>query len=86
MLAALRERDDFMTVGMIVAETGRTRRNVLSALCMLKEYRAVGVEILSTGEGWWYARPLEDDARIKHYDERTPETKPRKPPKRRKPT
>lgn len=77
VLETLRERDDFMTVTMLSQVTGRSRHNINSALWMLKDYRAVGVEI-SNGEGWWYARPVEDDARSKHYDERTPESKPRK--------
>ena len=78
VLEALRSSDDFMDYAMLIRETGGNYCQVSASCFSLREYRAIGVEITPDGKAWWYARPPEDDARTRHLDERTPESKPRK--------
>ena len=78
VLEALRASDDFMDYAALCKTTGGHSTQVSAACFSLREYRAIGVEITPDGKAWWYARPPEDDARLWHWDERTPESKPRK--------
>lgn len=80
VLEMLRERDDFMNRKMLIASIKDMNRDQLSAaLISLRNYRAIDVIVEPDGEGWWYALPPEDDTRLRHFDERTPETQPRRP-------
>lgn len=73
VLAALREADDFMTAKMLAEKVGRELRGpVAGALHMLRRYRAVDVVVDPDGVGWWYARPVEEDQRMRTYDEHAP--------------
>lgn len=74
---------DFATLRQLVQATGATVNQVPAALHHLRKRRAVDVVIESSGDGFWYATP-EDDDRTRHLEERTPEERPRKPRKPRK--
>lgn len=69
-------KDDFMSVEDLTTASRRTRHEVLRSLWVLRQYRAV--ECVRQGDGlWWFATP-NMDTRIRHNDERTPESRPRK--------
>lgn len=85
VLGALRAADDFLSVTILVKSTGKTRDQVKSALWWLLKISAVDVVVDErNGTGWWYALPPESDKRSKHYDERTPEKRPRRSARRTK--
>lgn len=80
---ALRATDDFLNIKMLSAMTSKTKEQVHSALNMLRNYGVVDV-IIDNGIGWWYALPKENDKRQKTVAERTPESKPRRPKRKKK--
>jgi hypothetical protein len=81
VFAALVRADDFRTAQQVQAESGVNSRRVNSSLHMLRTYKAAQC-MESDGQLWWYATP-QDDTRMKTFDERTPEVKPRKSRKKR---
>ena len=76
---ALRATDDFMSYAMLVKATGRNPNQISAACFSLREHRVVDVIVEPDGKAWWYALSPEEDTRIFKIDERTPESKPRKP-------
>jgi hypothetical protein len=76
----LRRRDDFMTAAMIAEALGKEHvGKIANTLNELRGYRAV--DCLKQGQRlWWFARPPEEDTRSRVYEERTPESRPRKRP------
>lgn len=65
----LRALDDFASVPMLAAATHLSRNQVSAALHNLRKVRAVDVVVDPDGVGWWYARPKEEDARVRHLVE-----------------
>jgi hypothetical protein len=84
ILAALRERDDFMTYRMLREATGLDVNQVSASCFHLRNRRAIGVEVLPDGSSWWYPLPPEEDNRSRIQEHRTPESRPRKARKPRK--
>lgn len=78
--AALASAPDFMTSAMLVTATGRDIHKVMSALIHLREHKAVEC-VEQEKRLWWFATPQYDN-RNGTKPERAPETKPRKPAKR----
>lgn len=74
----LRKTDDFMNHRMLMKETGAGYNQVHAACHHLRNRHVIDCIIDPSGKGWWYALPKEEDNRIKHYEERVPESKPRK--------
>lgn len=83
VLEALREADGFMDSAMLRAKTGGNHNQISAACFSLLKYRAIDVVVNADGHGWWFARPPEDDHRLWTRVERTPESKPRKPRRKR---
>lgn len=77
---ALRRADDFCTMRQLVLATGRNSNQVSAALYMLRKYRAAECMDVE-GTLWWYLTP-DSDQRTYTIAEKTEETKPRKPRKR----
>lgn len=78
---ALRERTalgEFTSVEMLIELTHRTLNQVTAALFHLRARRVADVVVEADGVGWWFARPAEEDDRLRAIVERTPEAKPRK--------
>lgn len=70
--------NDFASVRELAEATGSRYNQVTAALFHLRKRRAVDVVVESSGTGWWFATPEEDD-RSRRHEERAPETHPRKP-------
>jgi hypothetical protein len=79
VLRVLRETDDFMDMPEVARLARKSMKNVGTALWWLRRIGAVDVVVNADGKGWWYARPSEEDQRSRHLDERTPESRPRAP-------
>lgn len=77
---ALENAADFMTAAMLADTTGRDVHKVTSALIHLREHKAAEC-VEQEKRLWWFATPQYDD-RLRLITERAPETKPRKPAKR----
>ena len=75
---ALRASDDFMSVDMLVAATGRSRNQVGAACHHLRRFLVVDVVVNPDGRGWWFAMPHDGDTRSRVVEERTPESRPRR--------
>lgn len=73
----LREADDFLTVAMIMERSGCSM-NQASATLHHFFLKRVAAFVADANGTWWFAMPPEDDRRLRHVDERTPEKKPRK--------
>lgn len=82
VLDALVRADDFRTQSQLCAEIGRDCNHISAALCHLRKFKAVEA-IAVDGTLFWFATP-DDDTRMRKLVERTPESKPRRPRKRRK--
>lgn len=80
VMEALRKCDDFMTAQQLAE---KLNHNIHNALRELNLYGAVDW-VEQGGKLWWFALPPESDTRSRVIEERTPETGPRRP-KRRKP-
>jgi hypothetical protein len=72
--------DDFLTATHLQILTGLTMSQVAASLHHLKRHRAIDT-LEGAGTLWWYATPDQDD-RSRILEERTPESRPRKPRKR----
>ena len=81
----LRELDDFATREDIIALTGESPNRVSAALHHLRKYKVIDVIIQPDGRGWWFVLPEISDQRSVVKEEITPETRPRKPRRARKP-
>jgi hypothetical protein len=78
VLEALVRADDFRTARQLIADTGRSYNQVLAALHHLRKYHAID-SLESDGALWWYITG--EDTRTTVRDERTPETRQRRPRK-----
>ena len=78
--AALKNAEDFMTAAMLATTTGRDIHKVSSALIHLRIHKAAEC-VEQERRLWWFLTPQYDD-RLRNMPERIPETKPRKPAKR----
>ena len=76
----LTEADDFLTATHLQILTGLSMNQVAASLHHLKRHRAID-PLEGAGTLWWYATPTDDD-RSRILEERTPESRPRKPRKR----
>lgn len=76
---ALRASDDFVTGQDLIERTGLSYNRVTASLHHLRKYRAADC-LDSGGRLFWYATP-DSDTRSRKVEERTPESKPRKPRK-----
>lgn len=74
---ALTAKDDFMSLDELVAVTGKSRKQVMSALWTLQHYFRAVECVRQGNELWWFVTP-QTDTRMVTYDERTPESKPRR--------
>ena len=74
---ALRAADGFLTLVDLIAITQRSRNQVDAALYHLHKRNVLWLEI-QQGVSYWAPRPVCDDNRSRHVEERTPEDKPRK--------
>ncbi len=82
VLEALSAMDDLVTVKQLRAATfGLTAHDVINSLCYLRKIKAVDC-LSEGGELWWMATVI-NDQRIRKIEERTPESKPRRKPKKR---
>lgn len=80
---ALCAADDFRTLAQLVVQCSLSSNRTSAALYHLKACKAV--EAMEVGGTlWWFATP-ETDARSSTVEERTPETKPRRPRRRKTP-
>lgn len=79
VLGALRATDDFLDYRALRAMTGRNTNQISAACHELRNHRCVDVVVEPDGRGWWFALPAEQDTRCRSIDERTPESKPRRP-------
>jgi len=79
-LELLSRRDDFLTTKQVAREIGASDDQARAALFHLRRCHATDI-LVDRGIGYWFATP-ENDSRSKHLDERTPESKPRAPRKR----
>lgn len=68
--------DDFRTARQLQSELALDSTHVSSALHHLRQHKAVEC-LADAGQLWWYATPA-TDTRLRHHDERCPETKPRR--------
>lgn len=76
---ALRDHtDDFLSVPMLMKQTGGSHNQVLAALWHLRQHRVCDVVVENDGRGWWFALPVEQDTRVRIMPVRTPEAKKRK--------
>lgn len=78
--AELAEAQDFMTAAMLAKATGRDVHKVGSALLHLRNHKAAEC-VEQDRRLWWLATPQYDN-RHEVRAERAPETKPRRPAKR----
>ena len=83
VLDYLRRVDDFKTIKEIREGTGITSNRINAALFMLHGYRCVDF-IVQNDRTHWFARPPEEDTRIRVVLEREQESKPRRKRKSRK--
>lgn len=75
VVEALRTQDDFMDNEMLRKATGGNVNQISAALIHLLKHRVAGVEVNADGKGWWYARPTEEDDRVRTHDEIAAEIK-----------
>lgn len=61
---------------------GANGNQISAALHDLRKYEAADVVVEPDGTGWWFANPQHMDKRSRIVHERTPETKPRRPRRR----
>jgi len=76
------QADDLLTTREIVTRTQLPLHNVSTSLRCLRLYHAVDC-IEGEDQLWWFAQP-EEDLRVRVVEERTPESKPRRPKRPRK--
>lgn len=69
VIEALREVDDFLPISSLTVRTGLKMNQVSAALHNLRRHKAVDVVVDPDGRGWWFARPKEDDTRIRALTE-----------------
>lgn len=81
VVAALRDRDDFLNYRMLRDATGGSMNQISAACHSLRKLRVVDAIIEPDGRAWWYLLPPEEDQRQRIVEERVPESKPRKPRK-----
>lgn len=72
---ALARADDFMTAAQLAEITKHTPNQVSTALWALSNYKVVE-SVESQGRLWWFLTTT--DTRTRIFEERTPETKPRR--------
>lgn len=77
VLEVLRAQDDFLSRDALMKFTGCNADQVSAATHHLRKRHAIDCVIEPDGRAWWYALPPENDNRLFHIDERTPESKPR---------
>lgn len=63
VLEALKGRDDFMNLTMLVEETGLIRNKVRMACAHLTHYKAA--EVISVGDELWFMPTPESDTRMR---------------------
>lgn len=80
---ALRAADDFCTGRHLQVVLSLDSNHVSAALYHLRKYHAADY-IEQPDALWWFATP-ESDLRCRVVDERTPESRPRKPRRRKLP-
>lgn len=78
----LRGQNDFMTYRMIAKATGLDINHVGASCCHLRKFGVVDVVVNPDGTGWWFALPSNMDQRSRIVLERAPESKPRRPRRR----
>lgn len=81
VMDALLRADDFRTGRQLMDELKLDTNHVSAALCHLRKYSAVDC-VEGEDALWWFATP-ENDQRTKVLRERTPESRPRKPRRKR---
>lgn len=78
----LTKRNDYVETHELCRELCESFNRISAALSHLRKHRAVDC-IVDHGQVWWFILPVEMDTRSHHVDQRAPETRPRKPRKRR---
>lgn len=84
VLEALRARDDFTPSRLLVALTGCSLNQVSASCVHLRKHRAIDCVVEPDGVAWWFPLPEASDNRAYHRDERTPESRPRRPRRKKK--
>lgn len=83
VMEALIRADDFRTGRQLQEELGLDCSHVSAALYHFRKYHAADC-IEQPDALWWFATP-EDDRRCRVVEERTPESRPRRPRRRKTP-
>jgi len=81
VMETLTGREDFMTAAQLRAALGCNINQMSAALIHLRRRQAIDCVVEPNGVAWWFATPETDD-RSKHVDERVPEEKGSRKPRR----
>lgn len=78
VVEALGHADDFLGLPELQAKTGGSANQLTAALYWLKACHRVD-SVVSNGRLYWFLLPEIEDQRSRHLDQRTPESRPRRP-------